>query len=219
MKTALGIIDAQRGFLPADAGHTPQYGYGELAVPQGDQIIEPVNLLLKAFANRRGAVFTTQDWHPKMTAHFSETPDFRTNWPVHCVDGTLGAEIDPRIKVPGINHRFVKGFEPLERGEDDTSYSGYYAVDPITDTTLPEWLESRDISKVILGGLALDFCVGKTALDLRQKLGLEVTVAIDATRGIAESSINETLGQFALNGIEVATTEEILATQDMALAR
>lgn len=209
--TALGIIDAQRGFMPVGEGQlTPQYGYGELAVPDGDKIIEPVNRLLGAFAARKAAIFTTQDWHPPVTAHFSETPDFQTNWPVHCVDGTMGAQIDPRIKVPGINHRFVKGFEALERGEDDTSYSAYYAEDPITGHSLPEWLESRGITSVVLGGLALDYCVGKSAIDLRTKANVDVTVALDATRGIADESINQMLAAFEEHGIRTATTDEIL---------
>lgn len=209
--TALGIIDAQRGFMPAEEGQRLGLsGFGELPVTDGEQIISNVNRLLAAYAIRGYATFTTQDWHPENTAHFSDQPNFRTTWPVHCVGGTPGAELHPEINVPNSTYRFRKGMETLERGEDDQSYSGYYSTSG-NGEHLGDVLRRRGITQVILGGLALDYCVGKTALDLRTKLGFDVTVAIDASRGIAEQSVNEMLEQFADNGIKVATTDEILA--------
>ncbi len=210
-KIALGIIDAQRGFMPTEEGERlGRDGFGELAVPDGEQIVEPVNRLLKGFADKGLPEFTTQDWHPHDTAHFSEQPDFCTNWPVHCVKGTPGAELHPEIEVPARAMRFIKGTEPLVRGEDDNSYSGYYAENPTTGASLPEWIERNKITEVALGGLALDYCVGKTALDLRQKLGLEVTVVTDACRGITEESSQAMLDQFAQTGINTVTTDQLL---------
>jgi nicotinamidase/pyrazinamidase len=216
-KLAIGIIDVQAGFMPASEGKRLGLpGFGELPVPEGEQVIAPLDRLLGAFALHRYGIFTTQDWHPHTTAHFSETPNFTTNWPVHCVAGTPGAELHPDLVLPGAHERFTKGFEPLERGEDDLSYSGYYAEDPVTGKKLPEWLGDHGYTKVVLGGLALDYCVGKTALDLRTKLGLDVIVAIDATRGIAEPSVQDMLSQFKQTGIEVATTDELLANLPIA---
>lgn len=214
MKTerALGIIDAQRGFMPASEGDRLHLnGFGELAVTDGEQIINPVNRLLGAYALQGYNIFTTQDWHPHQTAHFSDNPDFVTNWPVHCVDGTPGAELHPAICLPGSRTRFIKGFEPLEDGKDDTSYSGFNAEDPTTGENLPEWLHDRGVTEVLLGGLALDYCVGKTALDLRRKLGLDVIVAIDATRGISDTSVINMLKEFKTAGVRTTTTDEWLA--------
>jgi nicotinamidase/pyrazinamidase len=210
--TALGIIDVQRGFMPASEGerlHQP--GYGELPVERGEEIVTPINELMGAFALAGSEVFTTQDWHPHITAHFSEDPNFVTNWPVHCVDGTIGAELHPDLEIPETRVRFIKGFETLERGEDDTSYSGHYAEDPTTGLSLPEWLHRREISTVYLAGLALDYCVGKTALDLKVKDGFDVTVVVDATRGITTESSDAMLAEFAENGVKTITTEELLA--------
>jgi nicotinamidase/pyrazinamidase len=218
-KEALGIIDVQRGFMPVgDGDRNPQHGFGELPVPNGEQVIAPINRLLGAYAAIKADIFTTQDWHPPVTAHFSETPDYNTNWPVHCVDGTLGAEIDPRVELPGTRHRFVKGFETLERGEDDTSYSGHYAEDPITGLTLPEWLKHREITGVVLAGVALEHCVGDTAIDLKVKDGLDVTVVLDASRGIDDGRIKAMLNRFDELGIKTTTTDELLAQRQFARA-
>lgn len=206
---AVGIIDAQRGFMPLEEGtHLHRDGFGELPVTDGESIVPVVNRLLGVYATLGYDLFTTQDWHPYDTAHFSETPNFTTTWPRHCVDGQPGAELHPNIITPPQTERFTKGSEVLEHGEDDLSYSGYYAEDPTTGGTLPEWLKNRGIKEVLLGGLALDYCVGRTALDLRTKLGLDVIVAIDATRGINDTSVKAMLEAFDEHGITTTLSDE-----------
>jgi nicotinamidase/pyrazinamidase len=211
---ALGIIDAQCGFMPLEeGGRIGRPGFGELPVPEGEQIIPSVNALIKAFRQENLFTFTTQDWHPADTAHFSDEPNFTTTWPVHCVGNTPGSEIHIGIETPAGSpryKRFLKGMEKLKRDEEDTSYSGYNATDPTTKETLPHWLFRQDVGRVVLTGLALDYCVRVTALDLRRKMGLEVTVALDATRGIAPGSIQQTLREFAAAGIRTLSTQEIL---------
>lgn len=213
---ALGIIDAQRGFMPPEEGkRIGTAGFGELSVPDGEQIVPNVNRLLAAFALHGHMTFTTQDWHPVGTAHFSDQPNFTTTWPVHCVGSTPGAMLHPDISLPHATDRFWKGTETLSRGEDDMSYSGYYGSNDAGES-LGKTLRDRGIVKVVLGGLALDFCVGKTALDLRTKLGLDVVVAIDATRGITDESTSSMLEAFADSGITITTTDDILAQLDTA---
>jgi len=210
-KIALGIIDVQSGFMPAAEGERLGVaGFGELPVTDGEQIVSPVNQLIAAFAvSKDAAIFTTQDWHPAVTAHFSETPDFATNWPVHCVAGTPGAELHPDIVVPATATRIVKGFEALKNGADDTSYSGYFGVTEGI-LTLPEWLGDRGISKVVLGGLALDYCVGKTALDIRNRMGIAVQVAFDATRSISDESEAAMLHDFQNAGVEIIDSRSVI---------
>jgi nicotinamidase/pyrazinamidase len=210
--SVFGLIDYQRGFIPeAEGERLNQQGFGELPVPGGEEILVPVNRLLGAFAAIGAEVFTTQDWHPRVTAHFSDEPNFVTNWPEHCVAGSIGAELHPELELPYNHERFTKGFETLEDGEDDTSYSAHYAEAPALGVTLPEWLRRRHAETVYLAGLALDYCVGKTALDLKVKDGFDVTVVLDATRGISRESSDAMLTEFAANGIEVTTTNELLA--------
>ena len=217
-ETVLGIIDAQRGFMPAEEGEKlDRAGFGELPVTDGQRIIPVVKRLLWAMGSVN--TFTTQDWHPEHTAHFSDEPDFMTNWPVHCVGGTEGAEIHPALEStlgPQVT-RFYKGEEQLEDGKDDLSYSGFYGK---TDEglMLPDWLIERKADAVVLGGLALDYCVGKTALDLRQKLGLEVTIAIDATRAIHtdDLAIEETIAEFTDAGIAIKYADDIIREMEAA---
>src|SRR5437879_3300786 len=123
---ALGIIDAQRGFMPAEeGGRLDKLGFGELPIPHGERIVPNINQLIGEFTAKQLAVFTTQDWHPLETAHFSDDPNFNTTWPVHCVQRTPGAELHPEIEYGFSVKQFLKGFEPLKNGADDTSYSGY----------------------------------------------------------------------------------------------
>lgn len=209
-ETVFGIIDAQRGFMPTYEGERlDRAGFGQLPVEDGQKIIPVVKHLLWAMGAEN--TFTTQDWHPEHTAHFSETPDFATNWPIHCVADTKGAELHPELESALSRQvtRFYKGQECLEDGKDDLSYSGYYATAE-NGLTLPEWLQERGAKAVVLGGLALDYCVGKTALDLKTKLDLDVTVVIDACRGIADPSIDAMHEAFKQNGIKTAHSAEIL---------
>lgn len=209
---ALGIIDVQRGFMPAAEGERLNMeGFGELGVPEGELIIPAINKLVKEYDRRGLPTFTTQDWHPAETAHFSEEPNFTTNWPVHCVGGTPGAELHPDLELPGSTVRFIKGFEPLERGEDDTSYSGFYAINPDTGEGLPQWLKEQGIDEVDLVGVAYEYCVGKTALDAFDKLDLDVAVATDGARGIAAPGIAAMNQEFAVRGIRTVTTADLLA--------
>lgn len=210
-RTAIGIIDAQRGFMPAEEGaRLGVSGFGELPVPSGETILPQVNAMLAASATRGLFTFTTQDWHPAKTAHFSSAPNFTTSWPVHCVGGTPGAELHPGIMVSDSTEAFRKGMEILTRGEDDQSYSGYYGINE-QGMSLGERLREQGTTQVVLGGLALDYCVGKTALDLRTKLDLDVVVNSDATRGIAGESVNAMLDQFVQHDIRTMPTNVLLA--------
>lgn len=211
---ALGIIDAQRGFMPAEEGQRlQQAGFGELPVAGGHEVVAPSNTLLHAFMDNRLPTFTTQDWHPTKTAHFAEEPNFTTTWPKHCVEFTNGAKLHPELEVAAHTLGFIKGSEVLQNGEDDTSYSGFFAEATTVDKiALPHWLRDRNVQEVVLGGLALDYCVGKTALDLRTKLGIDVTVALDATRGIAEESQAAMLEELGAAGVHIANVADVLET-------
>lgn len=206
-KIALGIIDAQRGFMPEEEGvRLGLEGFGELPVTDGNLILPFVNKLAAGIGS---IIFSTQDWHPPETAHFSQNPNYLTNWPVHCVANSPGALLHPDMNLPKTTEAFFKGIEPIEDGEDDLSYSGYFGVNT-NGLSLPEYLDRASVGGVVLGGLALDYCVGKTALDLKRELGLQVIVAIDATKAITKESAKKMLADFEQQGIETATTNEVL---------
>lgn len=208
---ALGIIDAQRGFMPAHEGERLNIqGFGELGVTHGERIVPKLNALLGAFALRDLPVFTTQDWHPIETAHFAADPNFNTTWPVHCVAGTAGAELHPEIELRADTMQFRKGDEVLLDGAEDTSYTGYNAYNEERNITAPELLKNRGVDTLVLGGLALDYCVKATALDFRQKMGLDVIVITDATAPVAQETGLTAIDELEAAGIRFATTEELL---------
>src|SRR5438477_9844061 len=94
----------------------------------------------------------TQDWHPASTPHFEKDGGV---WPVHCVQGSWGAAFHPDLVVDGEVVRKGTG------GED--GYSGFTVRDPTTgeqeDTRLERLLRSRAVERLVIGGLATDYCV------------------------------------------------------------
>lgn len=163
--TALLVIDMQNDF--ADPG-------GGLYVPGGEQIVDVVNAEVAAAQQTGAKVFYTQDWHPASTPHFERDGG---TWPVHCVQGTWGAELHPELRVDGPVVRKGTG------GED--GYSGFSVRDPVSGaesaTQLGTLLDGAGVGQVVVTGLAGDVCVKETALDA-VRLGYGVTVPLAATR-------------------------------------
>lgn len=148
-RTALIVVDVQNDF--ADPA-------GSLHVPGGEDVVAPIDALVTTALERGACVVYTQDWHPQVTPHFASGGGV---WPEHCVQGTWGAELHPGLDVRGPVVR--KG----SHGED--GYSGFAMRDPIsgetTSTELDAVLRSRGIERVVVTGLATDYCVRATALD------------------------------------------------------
>lgn len=215
-RTALGAIDVQRGLMPIEEGKKLGSipGFGELPVPDGQQVVSALNRLIESEV-QINYIFTTQDWHPATTAHFSDEPNYSDTWPIHCVARTPGAKIHPLLTVQGDN--FIKGNETLVAGEDDTSYSGYNATiekptgnqDYIKE--LPKTLEKKGITKLILGGLALDYCIKATALDFNQKTNIDVVVLSDATMPVTKETGRLALQEMVDAGIRIASVDDMIA--------
>ena len=166
-QTALVVVDVQNDF--ADPA-------GSLAVRGGEEIIGRVNDEV-AEARRAGAVVIySQDWHPEVTPHFAKDGGI---WPVHCVAGTWGAELHPALRVEG--ERIRKG----TGGED--GYSAFTVRDPVSGTESPTALEGilreRVVKRVVVCGLATDYCVRATVLDAR-RLGFDTLLIADAVAAV-----------------------------------
>jgi nicotinamidase/pyrazinamidase len=170
-RTALVVVDLQNDF--ADPA-------GSLAVHGGANLVPIINGEI-AMARSEGAlVVFTQDWHPESTPHFAKDGGI---WPVHCVAGTWGAELHPDVDIDAAvaAPRVRKG----ANGED--GYSGFTQRDPTTGETSPTELEGllrgAGAERVVVCGLATDYCVAATALDAR-RLGFETAVLVDAIRPV-----------------------------------
>jgi nicotinamidase/pyrazinamidase len=165
--TALLVVDVQNDFADLE---------GSLYVKGGERIVPIINgEIASARANGADVVYT-QDWHPPHTPHFEQDGGI---WPVHCVAGTWGAELHPALDVEGISVR--KG----SNGED--GYSGFTMRDALTGETVPTELEgflrAQEVDRVVICGLATDYCVRGTALDA-VRLGFETGLLLDAIRAV-----------------------------------
>jgi nicotinamidase/pyrazinamidase len=162
--TALVVVDVQNDF--ADPA-------GSLSVPGAEAVIPTVNAEVRAAMQAGAAVMYTQDWHPPVTPHFVAGGG---PWPEHCVHDTWGAELHPDLEVAGPVVRKGTG------GED--GYSGFSVRDPVSGdvsaTVLDEVLRERGVERVVVVGLALDYCVLATALDA-VRLGYRCEVVREAT--------------------------------------
>jgi nicotinamidase/pyrazinamidase len=168
LRTALIVVDLQNDF--ADPA-------GSLSVTGGSAIIPTINIEITSSSDAGAFVAYTQDWHPASTPHFEKDGGF---WPVHCVAGTWGAELHlDLLQVAG--GRVRKGVN----GED--GFSGFSMRDPVTgdtiSTALERLLRKHDVERVVVCGLATDYCVKATAIDAT-KLGFETYLLLDAVRAV-----------------------------------
>jgi nicotinamidase/pyrazinamidase len=156
---ALLVVDVQNDFLPG----------GALGVSHGDEVIGPLNGCLRAFAAAGRPVFATRDWHPGNHCSFKAQGG---PWPAHCVAGTPGAAFAATLALPAGTVIVSKATAP---GRD--AYSGFAGTD------LGAQLAAAQVRRVVVGGLATDYCVLKTVLDACVA-GLEVIVLEDAVRAV-----------------------------------
>ena len=176
-REALLVIDLQNDFCEG----------GALAVPGGAGLVAPVNAAMAAAA----AVVLTQDWHPADHASFASQHPGRAPmdlidmpygaqvlWPDHCVQGSAGAAFHPDLDVDRADLILRKGFR-----RDIDSYSAFFENDRATPTGLEGYLRTRGIDRLVMVGLALDFCVHFSAVDAA-RLGFAVEVRQDLCRAI-----------------------------------
>lgn len=171
------VIDVQNDFCSG----------GALAVPHGDEVIDPIFRIAPRFRH----VVLTQDWHPVhhtsfATSHPGKKPfetielayGAQTLWPPHCVQGTPGADFHPALHLSQTELIIRKGFRP-----EIDSYSAFFENDRATPTGLAGYLRERGLSRLFFAGLAYDYCVGYSALDAR-RLSCQAVVLRDACRAI-----------------------------------
>jgi nicotinamidase/pyrazinamidase len=173
MPEALLIIDVQNDFLSG----------GALAVPEGDQVIDPINALARD--PRFAVVIATRDWHPPDHESFVEHGG---PWPAHCVQGTPGAQLSDRLYRDAIDAVIDKG-----TSREGEGYSGFDSPE------LRELLRIEQVTAVTIVGLATDVCVKHTAADALRET-LRVTIERDAVRGVDAADSEQALRELSQAG-------------------
>lgn len=188
---ALIVVDVQEDFLPG----------GALGVPHGNGVVAPLNRLIDAWSERGLPVYVTRDWHPPNHCSFAAQGG---PWPEHCVAGTPGAEFAPELHIPAGTTIVSKA-----TNAQDEAYSVFKG------TGLLQQLQAAGVKRVVLGGLATDYCVRFSGADARAA-GLDVVIlqdavcAVDVHTGDGERALRE----LAAAGAAMATSAELIAQLD-----
>jgi len=199
-KTAVIVVDVQGDFTT--------WKQGSLAVGGTDEnFVKRVENVTRDLANRGLLIFGTQDWHPAnhvsfYTNHPGKKPfdvikingKTQVLWPPHCVQGTENA----RVLVD--NNLFLA---IVKKGKDPRydSYSGFQD-DGGHKTEMDEILKRNGVTKVIVYGIATDYCVKATAIDAANA-GYNVMVIESLCRGVAPDTTKAAIKEMKSKGITI----------------
>jgi nicotinamidase/pyrazinamidase len=170
------VYDRQTALLVVDLQNDFAHPNGSLYVRGGEEVVPIANAELARARVAGATVVYTQDWHPEHTPHFARDGGV---WPVHCVQGTWGAQFYPDLIVEG---------KVLRKGADGRDgYSAFSVRDPRSGATeateLERMLRDAGIVRLVITGLATDYCVVETVSDARM-LGFDVDVLRDGIRAV-----------------------------------
>lgn len=179
---ALLIVDTQNDFCPG----------GSYPVPNGDEIIKPLNFALDHARRNGWKLYASRDWHPASV--FKDRPE-----KAHCVQNTNGAEYHPQLEID-------KDVEIISKGEDlsDAHYSAFNG----DDKSLEDLMKQNEVSDVYIGGLALEYCVKATAIDSARN-GFKTFVFTDAVRHINAEKAKFAMLEMKKAGITFIKTSDL----------
>jgi nicotinamidase/pyrazinamidase len=175
---ALLIVDVQKDFC----------ANGSLAIEGGDDVVPVLNEWIDAAYLKGSVIYLSRDWHPQNHLSFKKNGGL---WPYHCIQDTDGARFHPDLKRPDNSIVVTKGTR-----FDKDQYSVF------DETGLGFQLKRDRISRLWVGGLALDVCVLKSVLDARRE-GFEVKLIRDATRPVDASAGKKALQEMQKVGVAV----------------
>jgi nicotinamidase/pyrazinamidase len=197
-------VDAQKGFTPLCPN--------ELPVPGGDEIAGALNDMAARARLRVGSKDAHSPTAPWVVAEHGQMlqplalPNADLTWVSHCVSGTPGFELLEGLPQPMDYDFFVwKGMEP-----DLHPYGAcYHDLAERRSTGVIEYLRQQGVGRVLVGGLALDYCVKTTALQLR-RAGFAVIVYLPACRAIDSNTAAAACAEMRAAGILLCDSGEAL---------
>jgi nicotinamidase/pyrazinamidase len=187
---AIIVVDPQPDF----------FEQGPLPIAGATATAERIRDHLAAHAQRYDIAIVTQDWHVSPGEHWSATPDYESTWPVHCAADSPGAQIHESLTN-------VPWDAVIRKGAHQGAYSGFEGQSS-DGTSLAELLSTQGVHQVVVVGFATDYCVKATALDARS-LGLDVTVDLSLSAGVAPATTQLAIAEMREAGITLASSNEI----------
>ena len=188
-RTALVVVDVQNDFCPG----------GALPVAEGDKVVPVLNAYIERFQAEGAPIIFTRDWHPADHSSFIAQGG---PWPPHCVQNTEGAKFHPKLQIP------PEGEVISKADKKDEAYSFFQGTD------MGERLHERGIKRLLVGGLATDYCVRETVLD-GLKHGFEVFYLDDGSKGVnvkprdSERAVEEMIS----NGAKRIKLQDVVAKE------
>lgn len=204
MPKALIIVDVQNDFCEG----------GSLATERGAEVAALISEYIETRHGDYEAIVATLDWHVNPGDHFSDTPDYKTSWPRHCVAESRGADTHENLDTDYIEAFFRKGafeaaysgFEGLLAPENSVMTGEREAGAAVEDETpklsLDDWLQEHEITDVDVVGIATDFCVKATALDAVDA-GYETRVLLNLTAPVSEEGQDDAVDELEDAGVTV----------------
>ena len=187
-RTALIVVDVQNDFCEG----------GSLAVTGGARVAAELSEHLAAERDRYDLVVASRDWHRPVDdngGHFAlppDHPDFRETWPAHCVAETAGAQFHDAFRVPGEWHQVRKGW-------GSPAYSAFQGLDD-HGHDLATMLQQATIDRLVICGIATDYCVDATARDAL-RLGFPVDLFVDLTAAVDATGQHAVVDALAEAGV------------------
>ena len=197
MTNALVVVDVQKDFVEG----------GSLAVAGGQHVADILAAsLIPVYRDIMDSlVLYTKDWHIDPGSHFSEDPDYIDSWPRHCEAGSEGAAFASDFGDGPHEHTFYKGMYAA-------AYSGAEAKDSHGDTLI-DTLQYFGIDSVDVVGIAYDYCVAATAVDLLAA-GFKVNIVKDFTASVHPENDEELTAHLRSKGITVYESKEYMERND-----
>lgn len=192
MSRALIIIDVQNDFCEG----------GSLAVSGGSDVAGSITDHVLARRGDYAHVVATRDHHIDPGSHFAAEPDFSASWPRHCVAGTEGGWLHPRLNPDAIEAVF-------DKGQYGHGYSGFEGHDP-AGRVLPDWLRVRGVEALDVVGIATDQCVRATTLDAVHA-GFATRVLLALTAGVTRESTERAVGDMREAGADLVGSPAVRA--------
>jgi len=187
-------VDAQNTFTPL----CPD----ELPVPEGDEIVAELNAQAHYARWRIGskdahsphAIWVANDKYPQLSSITGDNVDVR--WKKHAIPGTKGFEL-----LTGLPHVTDYDFFIWKGVELDMHPYGacYHDFAEQLSTGVIEFLKQHNISTIIVGGLATEYCVKNTVLQLL-KASLNVIINLAACRGIHAKACHQAITEMKKQG-------------------